>query len=382
MNMTNHKIEIVCVLIILGLVMFFAPISGVEKTALAKKKSSSGDAITPKTPIETPSTTPSSPNEQTGIPSSGDGSGSGDSIPNQIAPPTQPEPTIPQPQPQPQPQPPSSSTTNPNPNAESQPQTIVPESTQIDKGVNDTTTTPKNIETANVTNPLANQITTEPITNSTTPFTNNTSPISNGTLPVQGVNNQTGGGGNVTNNINIAIAVAVQNIVNKIISPGGGVGGGSNAQVQVLIQQLISLLVKQEQANNPNTKFVELQSIPINELFTNSTRLGSAVRIISHAVFVDQSTGELFAKGVVKNVGRSTIASVVIFADEFNIANHFIQRTQSAPNTKPLKPGDSFSYNIDLKGHYTDKFDSRAIAGLTYQLTAKNAVVASAAATR
>lgn len=380
--MTNHKIEIVCVLIILGLVMFFAPISGVEKTALAKKKSSSGDAITPKTPIETPSTTPnpSSPNEQTGIPSSGDGSGSSGSIPNQIAPPTQPEPTIPQPQP-----PSLSSTTNPNPNpnAESQPQTIVPESTPIDKGVNDTTTTPKNIETANVTNPLANQITTEPITNSTTPFTNNTSPISNGTLPVQGVNNQTGGGGgNVTNNINIAIAVAVQNIVNKIISPGGGVGGGSNAQVQVLIQQLISLLVKQEQANNPNTKFVELQSIPINELFTNSTRLGSAVRIISHAIFVDQSTGELFAKGVVKNVGRSTIASVVIFADEFNIANHFIQRTQSAPNTIPLKPGDSFSYNIDLKGHYTAKFDSRAIAGLTYQLTAKNAVVASAAATR
>lgn len=364
MSMTNHKIEILCVLIILGLVIFFAPISGVEKTALAKKKSSSRDAITPKTPIETPSTTPN-PNEQTGIPSSGDGSGSS-SIPNQIPPPTQPEPTIPQPP----------STTNPNPNAESQPQTIVPESTPIDKGVNDTTTTPKNIETANVTNPLANQITTEPITNSTTPFTNNTSPIANGTLPVQGVNNQTGGSsGNVTNNINIAIAVAVQNIVNKIISPGGG-GGGSNAQVQVLIQQLISLLVKQEQANNPNTKLVELQSIPINELFTNSTRLGSAVRIVSHAVFVDPSTGELFAKGVVKNVGRSTIASVVLFADEFNIANHFIQRTQSAPNTIPLKPGDSFSYNIDLKGHYTAKFDSRAIAGLTYQLTAKNAVVA------
>jgi outer membrane biosynthesis protein TonB len=379
MNMTNHKIEILCVLIILGLVIFSAPISGVERTALAKKKSSSGDAITPKTPIETPSTTPnpSSPNEQTGIPSSGDGSGS---IPNQISPPTQPEPTIPQPEPT-IPQPPS--TTNPNPNAESQPQTIVPESTPIDKGVNDTTTTPKDIETANVTNPLANQITTEPITNSTTPFTNNTSPIDNGTLPVQGVNNQTGGGsGNVTNNINIAIAVAVQNIVNKIISPGGGGSGGSNAQVQVLIQQLISLLVKQEQANNPNTKFVELQSTPINELFTNSTRLGSAVRIVSHAVFVDQSTGELFAKGVVKNVGRSTIASVVLFADEFNIANHFIQRTQSAPNTIPLKPGDSFSYNIDLKGHYTGKFDSRAIAGLTYQLTAKNAVVASAVATR
>jgi hypothetical protein len=372
MNMTNHKIEILCVLIILGLVIFSAPISGVEKTALAKKKSSSGDAITPKTPIETPSTTPN-PNEQTGIPSSGDDSGSG-SIPNQIAPPTQPEPTI---------QPPST-TTNPNPNAESQPQTIVPESTPIDKGVNDTTTTPKTVETANVTNPLDNQITTEPITNSTTAFTNNTSPIANnGTLPVQGVNNQTGGsgGGNVTNNINIAIAVAVQNIVNKIISPGGG-GGGSNAQVQVLIQQLISLLVKQEQANNPNTKLVELQSAPINELFANSTRLGSAVRIISHAVFVDQSTGELFAKGVVKNVGRSTIASVVLFADEFNIANHFIQRTQSAPNTIPLKPGDLFSYNIDLKGHYTGKFDSRAIAGLTYQLTAKNAVVASAVATR
>ena len=373
MNMTNHKIEILCVLIILGLVIFSAPISGVEKTALAKKKSSSRDAITPKTSIETPSTTPN-PNEQTGIPSSGDDSSSG-SIPNQIPPPTQPEPTIPQPPP---------STTNPNPNAESQPQTIVPESTPIDKGVNDTTATPKNIETANVTNPLANQVTTEPITNSTTPFMNNTSPIANGTLPVQGVNNQTGGSsGNVTNNINIAIAVAVQNIVNKIISPGaGGGGGGSNAQVQALIQQLISLLVKQEQANNPNTKFVELQSIPINELFTNSTRLGSAVRIISHAVFVDQSTGELFAKGVIKNVGRSTIASVVIFADEFNIANHFIQRTQSAPNTIPLKPGDSFSYNIDLKGHYTAKFDSRAIAGLTYQLTAKNAVVASAVATR
>jgi hypothetical protein len=51
-------------------------------------------------------------------------------------------------------------------------------------------------------------------------------------------------------------------------------------------------------------------------------------------------TGELFAKGVVKNTGTSTIASVNIFADEFDIANHFIQRTQSAPNTMSLKPGE------------------------------------------
>ena len=313
---------------VIGLIIFSAPICGVG-TALAK------------TPSETPTPNPSSPNEQTGIPNGQGGT------PNQV--PTQPEPT------------PS------NPNAEPQPQTIVPESPPIDHGVNDTTNTPNTLETANVTNPLATE-SAEPITNGTTAITNATSPITNGTLPMQ-VGNQTVGG-NVTNNINIAIAIAVQNIVNKISSGGGG-GGGNNAQVQVLIQQLISLLVKQEQANNPNAKLVELQSTPINELFANSTRLGSTVRIVSHAIFVDPSTGELFAKGVVKNVGSSTIASVGIFADEFNIANHFIQRTQSAPNTIPIKPGDSFSYTIDLKGLYTGKFDSRAIAGLTYQLTAK-----------
>ena len=318
---------------VIGLIIFSAPICGVG-IALAK------------TPSETTSRNPSSPNEQTGIPSGEGGT------PNQV--PTQPEPT------------PS------NPNPEPQPQTIVPENPPTDNGVNGTTNTPNTLETVNVTNPLATE-SAEPITNGTSPFTNGTSPITNGTLPVQ-VGNQTVGG-NVTNNINIAIAIAVQNIVNKITSGGGG-GGGNNAQVQVLIQQLISLLVKQGQANNPNTKLVELQSTPINELFANSTRLGPTVRIVSHAIFVDPSTGGLFAKGVVKNVGSSMIASVSVFADEFNIANHFIQRTQSAPNTIPLKPGDSFSYTIDLKGLYTGKFDSRAIAGLTYQLTAKNAVLA------
>jgi hypothetical protein len=326
---------VAALLIVIGLIIFSAPICGVG-IALAK------------TPSETTSPNPSSPNEQTGIPSGEGGT------PNQV--PTHPEPTPSNPNPEPTPS---------NPNPEPQPQTIVPENPPTDNGVNGTTNTPNTLETANVTNPLATE-SAEPITNGTSPFTNGTSPITNGTLPVQ-VGNQTVGG-NVTNNINIAIAIAVQNIVNRISSGGGG---GNNAQVQVLIQQLISLLVKQEQANNPNVKLVELQSTPINELFANSTRLGSTVRIVSHAIFVDPSTGELFAKGVVKNVGSSTIASVSVFADEFNIANHFIQRTQSAPNTIPLKPGDSFSYIIDLKGLYTGKFDSRAIAGLTYQLTAK-----------
>jgi hypothetical protein len=315
---SNKHPCVAALLMVIGLIIFSAPICGVG-TAFAK------------TPSETPTPNPSSPNEQTGIPSVEGGT------PNQV--PTQPEPT---------------------------PQTIVPESPPIDNGVNDTTNTPNTLEAANVTNPLATE-SAEPITNGTSPFTNGTSPITNGTLPVQRGNQTVGG--NVTNSINIAIAIAVQNIVNKISSGGGG--GGNNAQVQVLIQQLISLLVKQGQANNPNTKLVELQSTPINELFANSTRLESTVRIVSHAIFVDPSTGELFAKGVVKNVGSSTIASVGIFADEFNIANHFIQRTQSAPNTIPIKPGDSFSYTIDLKGLYTGKFDSRAIAGLTYQLTAK-----------
>jgi hypothetical protein len=324
----HHSKKHPCVgalLMVIGLIIFSTTICSVG-TAIAK------------TPSETPTPNPSSPNEQTSIPSTEGGA------PNQV--PTQPEPT------------------QSNPNPEPTPQTIVPESPPIDNGVNDTTNTPKTLETTNVTNPLATE-SAEPLTNGTSPFTNGTSPITNGTLPVQGGNQTVGG--NVTNNINIAIAIAVQNIVNKISSGGGG----NNAQVQVLIQQLISLLVKQEQANNPNTKLVELQSTPINELFANSTRLGSTVRIVSHAIFVDPSTGELFAKGVVKNVGSSTIASVSVFADEFNIANHFIQRTQSAPNTIPLKPGDSFSYTIDLKGLYTGKFDSRAIAGLTYQLTAK-----------
>jgi len=326
----HHSYKHPCVaalLMVIGLIIFSTHICSIG-TALAK------------TPSETPTPNPSSPNEQTGIPSVEGGT------PNQV--PTQPEPTP------------------PNPNPEPTPQTIVPESPPIDNGVNDTTNTPKTLETANATNPLATE-SAESLTNGTSPFTNGTSPITNGTLPVQGGNQTVGG--NVTNNINIAIAIAVQNIVNKISSGGGG--GGNNAQVQVLIQQLISLLVKQEQANNPNVKLVELQSTPINELFANSTRLGSTVRIVSHAIFVDPSTGELFAKGVVKNVGSSIIASVSVFADEFNIANHFIQRTQSAPNTIPLKPGDSFSYTIDLKGLYTGKFDSRAIAGLTYQLTAK-----------
>ena len=130
------------------------------------------------------------------------------------------------------------------------------------------------------------------------------------------------------------------------------------------------MLVKQGQANNLNVKF-ELQSSPINEFFANSTRLGPQVKVTSHAVFVDPSTGELFAKGIVKNTGTSTIASVNIYADEFDIANHFIQRTQSAPNTTPLKPGDSFNYTIDLRGHFTGKFDSHEIAALTYQLAAK-----------
>ena len=57
------------------------------------------------------------------------------------------------------------------------------------------------------------------------------------------------------------------------------------------------------------------------------------MKITSHVVFVDPSTGKIFAKGIVKNTGTSTIASVTTNADEFDIANHFINRTQSAPNT-------------------------------------------------
>ena len=44
----------------------------------------------------------------------------------------------------------------------------------------------------------------------------------------------------------------------------------------------------------------------------------------------------------------------------------------------PLKPGDSFNYTIDLRGHFTGKFDSHEIAAVKYQLTAKNSVAASA----
>ena len=210
--------------------------------------------------------------------------------------------------------------------------------------------------------------------------TNNTvAPITNDTIigpspPTNGTNPQ-GTSGNTTN-ISIAIAVAVQNIVNRISS-----GGTNNVQLQALIQQLITLLVKQGQANNPNIKFVELQSVPINEFFSNNTRLDPQVKITSHAVFIDPSTGKIFAKGIVKNTGISTIASVTIFADEFDIANHFINRTQSAPNTMPLKPGDSFNYTIDLGGHFTGKFDNHQIAAVTYQLAAKNAVAAASPST-
>jgi len=210
----------------------------------------------------------------------------------------------------------------------------------------------------------------------TGPTTNNNTvaPITNGTIiapsqPTNGTNPQ-GTGGNTTN-ISIAIAIAVQNIVNRISS-----GGTNNVQLQALIQQLITLLVKQGQANNPNIKFVELQSVPINEFFANNTRLGPQVKITSHAVFVDPSTGKIFAKGIVKNTGTSTIASVTTYADEFDIANHFINRTQSAPNTMPLKAGDSFNYTIDLGGYFTGKFDNHEIAAVTYQLAAKNAVAA------
>jgi hypothetical protein len=210
----------------------------------------------------------------------------------------------------------------------------------------------------------------------TGPTTNNNTvtPITNGTIiapspPTNGTNPQ-GTGGNTTN-ISIAIAIAVQNIVNRISS-----GGTNNVQLQTLIQQLITLLVKQGQANNPNIKFVELQSVPINEFFANNTRLGPQVKITSHAVFVDPSTGKIFAKGIVKNTGTSTIASVTTYADEFDISNHFINRTQSAPNTMPLKPGDSFNYTIDLGGYFTGKFDNHEIAAVTYQLAAKNAIAA------
>jgi hypothetical protein len=75
-------------------------------------------------------------------------------------------------------------------------------------------------------------------------------------------------------------------------------------------------------------------------------------------VFVDPLTGKIFAKGIVKNTGTCTIASVTTYADEFDNANHFINRTQPAPNTMPLKPGDSFNYTIDLGGYFTGKFDN------------------------
>jgi hypothetical protein len=212
---------------------------------------------------------------------------------------------------------------------------------------------------------LTNQ--TNTITGSTT--NNTVAPVTNGTIiapsPSTNGTNPQGTGGNTTN-INIAIAIAVQNIVNRISS-----GGTNNVQLQTLIQQLITLLVKQGQANNPNIKFVELQSAPINEFFANNTRLGPQVKITSHAVFVDPSTGKIFAKGIVKNTGTSTIASVTTYADEFDIANHFINRTQSAPNTMPLKPGDSFNYTIDLGGYFTGKFGNHEIAALTYQLAVK-----------
>jgi hypothetical protein len=242
----------------------------------------------------------------------------------------------------------------------------------VTKGDN-ITTMPENNTGIVPPSSISNQTTTtEPITNGTTPVGNGTIPATNGTnlSPTNETSPQ--GAGNTTN-ISIAIAIAVQNIVNRISS-----GNTNNVQLQALIQQLITLLVKQGQANNPNIKFVELQSAPVNGFFENSTRLASTVRIISHAVFVDPSTGQLFAKGVVKNTGTSTIASVNIFADEFDIANHFIQRTQSAPNTMPLKPGDSFNYIIDLRRHFTGKFDSHEIAAVEYQLTAKNSVAASA----
>ncbi len=93
-------------------------------------------------------------------------------------------------------------------------------------------------------------------------------------------------------------------------------------------------------------------------------------------VFVDPLTGKIFAKGIVKNTGTSTIASVTTYADEFDNANHFINRTQSAPNTMPLKPGDSFTYTIDPGGYFTGKFDNHEIAAVTCQLAAKNAVAA------
>jgi hypothetical protein len=93
-------------------------------------------------------------------------------------------------------------------------------------------------------------------------------------------------------------------------------------------------------------------------------------------VFVDPLTGKIFAKGIVKNTGTCTIASVTTYADEFDNANHFINRTQPAPNTMPLKPGDSFNYTIDLGGYFTGKFDNHEIAAVTYQLAAKNAVAA------
>lgn len=106
-----------------------------------------------------------------------------------------------------------------------------------------------------------------PNTNGTT---TTTPPVTNGTANLPTTNGTNPQGSGNTTNINISIAIAVQNIVNQISSRGGT----NNVQLQALIQQLITLLVKQGQASNPNIKSVELQSAPINELFANSTRLG------------------------------------------------------------------------------------------------------------
>ncbi|HJT47563.1 MAG TPA: hypothetical protein VJ729_05215 [Nitrososphaeraceae archaeon] len=58
-----------------------------------------------------------------------------------------------------------------------------------------------------------------------------------------------------------------------------------------------------------------------------------------------------------------------------------MNRTQSAPNTMPLKPGDYFNYTIDIGGYFTGKFDNHQIAAVTYQLAVKNAVAAASAST-
>lgn len=234
-------------------------------------------------------------------------------------------------------------------------------------GSNILTATPENNSGFVPRTSISNQtIANEPIINNTSLITNRTGYTTNGTnpSPTNGTSSQ-GAGGNTTNT-SIAIAIAVQNIVNHISS-----GGTNNAQLQALIQQLIALLVKQGQASNPNIKFVELQSVPIDEYFANSTRLGSTVKIVNHTLLVDPLTREIFAKGVVKNTGTSNITSVSIYADEYNIANRFIQRTQSAPNIIPLKPGDSFTYAIDLRGHFTGIFDGREIAAVRYQLLSR-----------